>query len=109
VSWQSVGELIVIIWFFFHWPIIIVTVYWILFRQWPLPRGYKWSSDLRLLKSFRNALAQRLYANPEKDAGGPEDYYAEGDYYDDYDGIGTNTGPTVRHPKNRDRAYSGGA
>ena len=37
----------------------------------------------------------------------PDDYWDGG--YIDYDTgeISTNTGPSVRHPKNRDRAYSG--
>jgi len=44
-----------------------------------------------------------------------EEMTEAGDYWDgeelDYDTgeIGTNTGPTIRHPKNRDRAYSGSA
>ena len=105
MSWSAVAELIVIFWFFFHQIIIILVIYWLAFREWPFPKGYRWSSDLKLLNSFKSAVIKGLYTNNESN----NRKHAEGDYYDDYDGIGSNSGPSVRHPKNRDRAYSGGS
>jgi hypothetical protein len=102
MTWLAIAEVIVVIWFFFHVPIIILIVYWLVFRQWPFPKGYKWSEDLKLLNSFRKAIMENLSKDDSKNL-----YHGEGDYYDDYDGTGSDSGPTIRHPKNRNRAYSG--
>ncbi len=103
--WFTTAEILVAFWFFFHPIIIIGFLYWRIFREWPFPRGYKWSSDLKWLKSFRSEVIRSLVTESEFD----KQQHEEGDYYDDYDGLGTNSGPSVRHPKNRDRAYSGGS
>jgi hypothetical protein len=106
MSWTLLGELIVIVWFFFHPIIVVGIIYWLVFREWPFPKGYKWSVDLKILNNARKEIFKSLYTESEKD----RRVYDADDYWEYEDGEAhANTGPTIRHPKNRDRAYEGSA
>lgn len=103
--WQTIGEIIVIIYWFGHGPAILLTLYWLAFREWPFPKGYKWSDDLKLLNNFRKEVTKSLYSIPDK--GGPYQY-SEEDFYDPGQ-ASPDERAKVRHPKNADRAYKGGS
>jgi hypothetical protein len=100
MSWVLVGELIVIFWFFFHPIIVILIIYWILFREWPFPRGYKWSSDLKFLNSFRKAVMQSLLTDPNPGGKSGSYYYSEEDFYDAGE-ASPDDRARIRYPKNR--------
>ena len=104
--WEIIGQTIVALWFFFHVPIIALFLYWRAFREWPFPKGYKWSDDLKFMNQVRREAFKALVTKPENDRGVSPRYYSEEDFYD----IGeanADERARVRHPKNRDRAYSG--
>ena len=89
--------------FFFFFPAIVPAIlHIVIFRRLPIGNPIK---DMKIAwQSMRETFKTDDQYNIKK--GGEWDYY---DDYDDYDGTGAHARPTVRHPKNRDRAHSGGA
>lgn len=103
--WGTVAEIIVIVWWFGHPFGILLGVYYYFFREWPFPKGYKWSKDLKLIwGAWRGAMAA-LAKKPDND-GADDDgvyYYSEEDFYDTRQ-ASADQRSRIRHPKNADRA-----
>jgi hypothetical protein len=96
----SIKELAVIFFFWFFPSIVILTMYVIAFRK--LPFGNVWK-DMKLTWQW-------LTTPPSDDIDSSYGGYNEDDYYEDiYGDDDADSRPRVRHPKNVDRAYNGGA
>lgn len=87
--------------FFMNFPLVVLFVlYLIIFRELPIGNPIK---DAKLAWKWLTTWPEEM---PEGTYGG----YNEDDYYEDiYGDDDADSRPRVRHPKNVDRAYYGGA
>ena len=83
---------------FFVLHLFIFSFLWFVVVR-PLEALGKWEPSEDMMKKFDEEY--------EKNAKRHEDDYWEEEVNYATGEVGTNTGPSVRHPKNRDRAYSG--
>lgn len=97
---------VIIFVFVFFWPLLFALLNFLIFRTHPFGNPIR---DWNELKQFFWEVANtepEVKDKKKKRVESPDDYwdgevnYATGE-------VNTNTGPSVRHPKNRDRAYSG--
>ena len=95
MTW-TFGSIFFSLFLIFLFPISMATFYLIMFRSNPFTGLGK---DLDALNEALDIALQEKAGNRQGDS---DDYweYEDGEAY-------ANTGPSVRHPKNRDRAYSG--
>jgi len=105
------GQIVIVVFF-----ILSQLVFWAWLYKKVYPRGMFADvvDDIEFLKSvrrgevdFTSPIKVEIENNKEaKRKYNPDDYWEEEVDYGTGEII-TNTGPTIRHPKNRDRAYSG--
>jgi len=97
----TVKDLLLMVLVFFWWPLFFGTIYVLLFKKTPF-KGV--SDDVKFMKEFLTAPATGNYvdSNRGRDSEDPDDYWDDEQAY-------ANRRPTVRNPKNADRAYWGGA
>jgi hypothetical protein len=89
--------------FFIFFPAIVpFGIYVLIFKKIPIIRPIK---DIREARRHLKDIANYTPERKQKPHGEDDYYYDE----HEYDGSGAHSGPTIRHPKNRDRAYSGGS
>jgi len=103
---RDYGVVIISLWntlFFF-------VLYKMIFKERMLDYKYQdWAAFKALLRGDFRLGYQEVETESKTEGDHPDDYW-DGEELDyDTGEIGTNTGPTIRHPKNRDRAYSGSA
>ena len=102
------GDWATIFIFVFFWPIVFALLHILILKKHPFANPI---ADYRTLKLFIREVQIASTMPKEKTTRqeSPEDYW-DGEEIDYETGeIGANPRPTIRHPKNRDRAYSGGA
>lgn len=94
--------------FFFFWPILIGVAHILIFKKLPFGNPKK---DAQIIKDFVREIKEAEPIPREKKARVVHDYdYWEWEEVNAHTGeISPNTGPSIRHPKNVDRAYAGGA
>jgi hypothetical protein len=92
--------------FIFFWPIVFGLIHVVIFRKHPFGNPVK---DYRSFKLFIREvqMAEPLpkEGKPRKES--PDDYWDGEDIDYDTGEVEANARPAIRHPKNRDRAYSG--
>ena len=81
-------------------PVIFpIVLHLIIFKSFP---DFNFKRDKKIIYDWIDSLEVKSNNNIDR-------RIREGDLYDDDDTISTNAGPSIRYPKNVDRAYSGGA
>lgn len=97
----SSAKEIAVMFIFLGFPLIfLVLLYVLIFREFPIPRISDIKETWRLFTTLPEPSQQE-----ERYGGRNEDDY----YYDIYGDDDAYARPRVRHPKNVDRAYNGGA
>lgn len=96
--------------FLFNWYLILFPVmvplilYIIIFRRIPIPNPKEDAKTLGMFFDMMVENAERHKAEQGQRKHNPDDYWEEEVDYATGE-VTTNTGPTIRHPKNSNRAY----
>jgi hypothetical protein len=100
----------VVMWWNLAHAVIGSFIYRFMFKVWPwkdIPRNIE--NVVYIYNHIKNPPEIEYVEEPKKKrVEHPEDYW-DGEVNYDTGEISTDAGPSVRHPKNRDRAYSGSA
>ena len=115
MSWEQLldyatpKDWLIITFFYFFWPILFGLIYILIYKRLPIGNPIK---DWRAIVDF---FAEVAVTEPEvrekkkkKRVESPDDYW-DGEVNYETGEVISDAGSRVRHPKNRDRAYSGSA
>jgi preprotein translocase subunit SecE len=112
----TVRDYLIVFWMLFFWPLLLGGLHVLIFRKLPFSNPKK---DLDGLRQFGQEVRHELQKIQQEEQEEKDRKQAKRRVVHDYDvweevdyetgEIGSNAGPTIRHPKNRDRAYSGSA
>ena len=107
---MTFGDYLKIFFVIFFWPILLAILHLIMFRKMPFGNL---KEDIKTLKTFWQEVSMERQKLQQEKTQSKKRVEHDYDYWEDVDydtgEVGADSRPSIRHPKNRDRAYSGSA